>query len=41
MPWVFDPQSGGRKVPPREQEETRQRILRLRGQALQGQVHAA
>jgi hypothetical protein len=27
MPWVFDPQSGGVKVPPRMQEETRQRIL--------------
>ena len=27
MPWVFDPQSGGVKVPPRVQEETRRRIL--------------
>jgi hypothetical protein len=27
MPLVFDPQSGGRKIPPRVQEETRQRIL--------------
>jgi hypothetical protein len=27
MPWVFDPQSGGVKIPPRVQEETRQRIL--------------
>ncbi len=27
MPWVFDPQSGGVKVPPRVQEETRKRIL--------------
>ena len=27
MPWVFDPQSGGVKIPPRVQEETRKRIL--------------
>ncbi len=27
MPWVFDPQSGGRKIPPAVQERTRQRIL--------------
>jgi hypothetical protein len=26
-PWVFDPQSGGVKVPPKVQERTRQRIL--------------
>jgi hypothetical protein len=27
MQWVFDPQSGGVKIPPRVQEETRRRIL--------------
>jgi hypothetical protein len=27
MPWVFDPQSGGSKVPAARQERTRQRIL--------------
>ena len=27
MPWVFDPQSGGVKIPPAVQERTRQRIL--------------
>lgn len=27
MPWVFDPQSGGIKVPARVQDETRRRIL--------------
>ena len=27
MPWVFDPQSGGTKVPAARQEQTRQRIL--------------
>ena len=27
MPWVFDPHSGGVKIPPAVQERTRQRIL--------------
>src|SRR5256885_744300 len=27
MPWVFDPQSGGVKIPPAVQERTRRRIL--------------
>lgn len=27
MPWYFDPQSGGVKIPPRVQESTRKRIL--------------
>jgi hypothetical protein len=27
MPWVFDPQSGGVKVPPAVQERTRKRLL--------------
>src|SRR5947209_8057471 len=27
MPWVYDPHSGGKKIPPAVQERTRQRIL--------------
>jgi hypothetical protein len=27
MPWVFDPQSGGIKIPPAVREQTRRRIL--------------
>jgi hypothetical protein len=27
MPWVYDPHSGGTKIPPAVQERTRQRIL--------------
>ena len=27
MPWVYDPHSGGVKIPPAVQERTRQRIL--------------
>ena len=28
MPWVYDPQAGGVKIPPAVQERTRQRILK-------------
>ncbi|MHB8747609.1 MAG: hypothetical protein ACYDBJ_00295 [Aggregatilineales bacterium] len=27
MPWVYDPHSGGKKIPPAVQDRTRQRIL--------------
>jgi hypothetical protein len=36
MPWVLDPQSGGGKVPPRVQEETRRRILAYAEKHYQG-----